>query len=95
MARCTRAAATAESTPPDSPQSTRLSPTAARDGGDLLVDDVRRRPGGLGAGDVVEEVLEHGLAVLGVEHLGVELHAGHAPARGPRRRPPRHRPTGP
>ena len=30
MARCTSAAATAESTPPESPQSTRLSPTAAR-----------------------------------------------------------------
>ena len=30
MARCTSAAATAESTPPDSPHSTRLSPTAAR-----------------------------------------------------------------
>ena len=27
-------------------------------------------------GDVVEEVLEHRLAVLGVQHLGVELHAG-------------------
>jgi hypothetical protein len=27
------------------------------------------------AGDVVEEVLEHLLAVLGVQHLGVELHA--------------------
>ena len=30
MARCTSAAATAESTPPDSAQSTRLSPTLAR-----------------------------------------------------------------
>ena len=39
------------------------------------------RPGGLGAGDLVEEVLEHGLPVLGVEHLGVELHARHAPRR--------------
>jgi hypothetical protein len=26
-------------------------------------------------------VLEHGLAVLGVQHLGVELHAGHPPIR--------------
>ena len=50
------------------------------DRGHLLVDDVGRRPRGLGAGDVVEEVLEHGLAVLGVEHLRVELHARHAPA---------------
>ena len=80
MARCTRAAATAESTPPDSPHSTRLSPTARADRGDLLVDDVGHRPRGLGAGDLVEEVLEHRLAVLGVEHLGVELHAGHPAA---------------
>ena len=36
---------------------------------------------GSSAGDVVEEVLEHRLAVLGVEHLGVELHAGHAAGR--------------
>ena len=28
------------------------------------------------AGDVVQEVLEHLLAVLGVQHLGVPLHAG-------------------
>ena len=46
------------------------------DGGDLLLDDVGHRPGGLEAGDVVEEVLEHRLAVLGVEHLRVELHPG-------------------
>ncbi len=50
------------------------------DGRHLLFDDVGHRPGGLGAGDLVEEVLEHGLAVLGVEHLGMELHPGHAPA---------------
>ena len=43
---------------------------------DLLVDDVGRRPGRPSAGDVVQEVLEHLLAVLGVQHLGVELHAG-------------------
>ena len=46
----------------------------------LLLDDVGHRPRGLGAGDLVEEVLEHGLAVLRVQHLRVELHAGHAPA---------------
>ena len=43
---------------------------------DLLLGDVEHRPGLAGAGDVVEEVLEHLLAVLGVEHLGVPLHAG-------------------
>ena len=45
---------------------------------DLLVDDVGHRPVRLDAGDVVEEVLEHGLALLAVQHLGVELHAGEA-----------------
>ena len=42
MARCTSAAATAESTPPDSPQIARPSPTCARIALDLLVDDVGR-----------------------------------------------------
>src|SRR3546814_15688129 len=37
---------------------------------DLLVDDVGHRPGGRDAGDLVEEVLEHRLAVLGVQDLG-------------------------
>jgi hypothetical protein len=46
------------------------------DGLDLVLDDVGHRPGRLEPGDVVEEVLEHGLPVLGVQHLGVELHAG-------------------
>ena len=43
---------------------------------DLLLDDVGHRPGRLEAGDVEQEVLEHRLAVRGVPHLGVELHAG-------------------
>ncbi len=46
---------------------------------DLLVDDVRRRPGRAHPGDVVQEVLEHLLPVRGVQHLGVELHAGQPP----------------
>ena len=33
---------------------------------------------GAQTGDLVEEVLEHRLAVLGVQHLGVELHARQA-----------------
>ena len=43
---------------------------------DLLLDDVEHRPGLPAAGDVVQEVLEHLLAVLGVQHLRVPLHAG-------------------
>ena len=43
---------------------------------DLLLDDVDHRPGLAAAGDLVQEVLEHLLAVLGVQHLGVPLHAG-------------------
>ena len=82
--RCTSAAATAESTPPDRPQIARLSPTCARIALDLLVDDVDHRPGRPAAGDVVEEVLEHLLPVLGVQDLGVELHAGEAARRRPR-----------
>ena len=77
IARCTMAAATAESTPPDSPQMARpVSPIWARIRLDLLLDDVDHRPGLAAAGDVVQEVLEHLLAVLGVQHLGVPLHAG-------------------
>ena len=78
MARCTIAAATAESTPPDSAQIARPSPICSRMRVDLLVDDVDHRPGRAAAGDVEEEVLEHLLAVLGVQHLGVPLDAGQA-----------------
>ena len=45
----------------------------------LLVDDVDHRPGLPAAGDPVQEVLQDGLAVLGVQHLGVPLDAGQAP----------------
>ena len=59
---------------------------------DLLVDDAGAGPGRTAARDVVEEVLQHPLAVLGVQHLRVPLDAGQ-PAldrleggdRGPRR----------
>ena len=43
---------------------------------DLLLDDVEHRPGLPAAGDVVQEVLEHLLTVLGVQHLRVPLDAG-------------------
>ena len=52
------------------------SPTCSRIALDLLLDDVDHRPGRAAAGDLVQEVLEHLLAVLGVQHLGVPLHAG-------------------
>ena len=45
---------------------------------DLLLDDVDHGPGGPAAGDLEQEVLEHLLAVLGVQHLGVPLDAGKA-----------------
>ena len=78
MARCTIAAATAESTPPDSAQIARPSPICARIDSTcsstmLSIVQVCRQPG-----DVVQEVLEHLLAVLGVQHLGVPLHPGQA-----------------
>ena len=43
---------------------------------DLLLDDVDHGPGGPAAGDLEQEVFEHLLAVLGVQHLGVPLDAG-------------------
>ncbi len=45
---------------------------------DLLLGDVEHRPGLAAARDVVQEVLEDLLAVLGVQHLGVPLHAREA-----------------
>ena len=76
IARCTSAAATAESTPPDSPQIARPVADLLADRVDLLLDDVDHRPGLPAARDVVQEVLEDVLAVLGVHHLGVPLDAG-------------------
>ena len=63
----------------DSPGQPADHPTVAHlppDGGDRVVDDVRRRPVGAAAGDVVEERLQDELAGLAVLHLGVPLHAG-------------------
>ena len=74
--RCTRAAATAESTPPDSPQMARPRRRPARGSARPAPRRCCRGPGRPAAGDVVEEVLEHLLPVLGVQHLGVPLHAG-------------------
>ncbi len=52
---------------------------ALADLGDRVVDDVGGRPRGRDAGTDVQEPLEHGLAVRGVQHLGVPLHAEEAP----------------
>ena len=76
IALCTRAAATAESTPPDRPQITRsvadLAPGSASTGCSMIDVIVQV---GRAAAHVVEEVLEDLLAVRRVHHLGVELHA--------------------
>ena len=72
-ARWTSSAATAESTPPLSAQSTRASPTCWADPVDLLVDDVRRGPVREQTAPVVQEPFHHGLPVRGVRHLRVEL----------------------
>ena len=58
-----------------------LLPEAVADLGadvlDELLGDVRRGPGGLEPGHLVEEAGEHLLAVRGVHDLRVILHAGH------------------
>ena len=51
------------------------------DAGDLLVDDVVRRPGGRQPRLLVQEVDQGGLPVLGVEDLGVPLQPVEAPLR--------------
>ena len=75
IALCTSAAATAESTPPDSPQITRSVADLGADLVDRLLDDRRVRPRRPAAAHVEQERLEHLLAALGVRDLGVELHA--------------------
>ena len=76
MALCTRAAATAESTPPDSAHSTRrvadLGPHRLPPADSMIEVWVHD---GRAAADVEEEALEQLLAALGVDDLGVELHA--------------------
>ena len=42
---------------------------------DLFGNDPGRRPARLDAGDLAKEAAQHGLAVFGVPHLGMELHA--------------------
>ena len=75
MARCTRAAATAESTPPDSAHSTRAVADLGPHRLQRRLDDVGVGPQRAGPAHVEEEALEELLAPVGVDHLGVELHA--------------------
>ena len=71
----TSSAATAESTPPESAQSTRSLADLRADALDLLLDHGGGRPRGRRAGDLVEEVLQHVHPVRRVHDLGMELHA--------------------
>ena len=72
-ARWTSAAATAESTPPTArTPGARRPPVPGRSRPGF--DDRARCPGRRGTHRVVEEVLQHLLAVGGVHHLGMELH---------------------
>ena len=75
IALCTSAAATAESTPPESPQITALVADLRADLVDRLLDDRHVGPRGPAPAHVEQERLEHLLAALGVRDLGVELHA--------------------
>ena len=80
MARCTSAAATAESTPPDSPQMAWPSPTCSRIAptcSSTMLSMVQdgRQPGQL------EEPAQDARTVLGVHDLGMELDAEQAPVR--------------
>ncbi len=79
MALWTRAAATAESTPPDRAHSTGDGPDLGPHGGHLALDDRGVGPRRGAVADVVEEALEQVATVLGVDDLGVELHAEDAP----------------
>ena len=79
IALCTSAAATAESTPPESPQRARPSPTCARIAAVAvsMIDEVVQSAS---AAHVDQEALEQPLAALGVRDLRVELHPVEAPA---------------
>ena len=77
----TSSAATALSTPPESAHSTRSRPTCARMRSTCSSITAAGVHDGRDAGDAVEEVLQHLLAVRRVHDLGVELDAVEA-ARG-------------
>ncbi len=74
-ARCTRAATTVESTPPESAHSTRFPPDALADARHPGVDEVLHRPVGTRPADAQHEVAQDLAPVDAVGHLGVELQA--------------------
>ena len=75
MALCSSAAATDESTPPESPSNTRDLPTLRADLRDGVGDEILRRPVLLRAANADEEIADHVHAALGVENLRVKLDA--------------------
>ena len=68
------AAATDESTPPESPRITSSPPTCARIARDRLVGVVGHLPVAPAPADVVREAREHARPLSGVRDLGMELH---------------------
>ena len=93
-ASCTIAAATAESTPPESPQITRPVPTCSRMRATCSAMTLPLfQSAGSPARDV-QEVLDHALTEVGVLDLGMPLHAVHAPLVAAERRDRRGRGRG-
>ena len=70
-----RSAATAESTPPDSPQTTRPSSTCSRMRATSASRNCGHAPVAGAAGDLADEIGDQRRALRRVHHLGVELHA--------------------
>lgn len=73
IARESSAAVTDESTPPDSPQMTRLFPTFSRMASICRSISEEMVPGSLAAADLVDEVRQQRRAELRVRHFRVEL----------------------
>jgi hypothetical protein len=63
IARCSSAATTEESTPPDRPRMTSSLPTLRAHAGDLVVDDVGGSPQRAAAADVRHEAAQHQFAL--------------------------------
>ena len=74
IARCSSAATTDESTPPDSPSRTWSRAHLLAHARDGVGDDVARLPARLAGADLAHEALDHPCALQRVRHFGVELH---------------------
>ena len=74
IARCSSAATTDESTPPDSPSSTRSRAHLLAHARDGIGDDVARLPARLAGADLAHEALDQPRTLQRVRDLGVELH---------------------